>query len=467
MKHCSRLNCVLPMLLLAIAAPGVEAGEIFSDRQLAAAEQLIDAALTDDRAYRMVESLTTGIGPRLAGTPAEAMARDWAVRELEARGFDDVRVETFETPGWLRGDETLELLRQPSQQLAVTALGFSTATPPEGLVADVAYFGSLREIESAAAAAVEGRIAFIDSYLVPTMDGSGVSVAYRTKSRAPNIAARKGAVAALIRSIASGNDRFPHTGTFGYEQGVPRIPVAAVAVPDAEQIARLARRDEALRARLTLTTEDPGMVESGNVLAEIPGDGSTDELVLIGAHLDSWDLGTGAVDDASGVAVAIAVADLIRELGLPIRRSIRVVLFGAEETTLGGAKDYAKRHAAELDRHAIAVESDFGAEPVWALYSNVPEPLLPVIDRIGEVIGPRFGIVRRHNQASGGEDLTYIREQGVPVVSLVQDGIPYFDLHHTANDTLDKIDPDALRQNVAAFGAFVYLAAGYPDVEFD
>lgn len=437
------------------------ADDSFSDEILTATSSLIDEALASDHAYELVESLTTNIGPRLAGTPAEAESRRWAVDSLSQLGFSNIREDSFEIPGWVRGDETLVLLGAIPQEFAITALGYSVATPAAGLDAQIAYFASLNDLESAPREAVDGKIAFVDSYVTPTMDGSGVGVAYRAKSRGPNVAASKGASAALIRSIASGNERFPHTGTFRYDEGVPQIPVAAISAPDADQIRRLANLGELMSARLILTPRATGSVLSGNVLADIPGTDRADEIVLIGAHIDSWDLGTGAIDDGTGVATAIAAANMIQDMQLPLSRTIRVVLFGAEEVTLGGAKDYAIRYEHELSRYVVAIESDFGAAPVWGFYSNVPDHLLPTIDRIAEIIGPRLNIVRRHNSASGGEDLTYIRQKGVPVVSLAQDGTHYFDYHHTANDTLDKVDPVALQQNVAAYAAFIYLVANF------
>lgn len=448
------------ILLFTTAGYGVcHADDMFSEEVLSAASSLMDEALASDHAYELVESLTTEIGPRLAGTPAEAESRRWAIERLSNLNFSGIKEDSFDIPGWERGEESLTLLRTHPQELAITALGYSTATPSEGIEAQIVYFSSLKELEAASNETVDGKIVFVDSYVTPTMDGSGVSIAYRAKSRGPNVAASKGAVATLIRSIASGNERFPHTGTFGYDEDVPRIPIAAVAVPDADQIRRIVSLGNPIRARLILTPRATGRVPSGNVLAEVPGTDRADEIVLIGAHIDSWDLGTGAIDDGAGVATAISAANLIQKMDLPLSRTIRVVLFGAEEVTLGGAKDYAARYDVELSRHMVAVESDFGAAPVWGFYSNVPDNLLPTIDRIAEIMGPRLNIVRRHNSASGGEDLTYIRQKGVPVVSLAQDGTTYFDYHHTANDTLDKIDPVALKQNVAAYAAFIYLAA--------
>ena len=273
---------------------------------------------------------------------------------------------------------------------------------------------------------------------------------------------RLGAKAALIRSVGTSSHRFAHTGQMRRvtEDGSPGVPTAALSAPDADQLARILGRGETVKLKLVLTPQTLPPSESGNVIAEIPGRETPEEIVLVGAHLDSWDQGTGAVDDGAGVGIVVAAARLVKETAQP-RRTIRVVLFGAEEVGLVGAKAYAEQHAANLKQHIVAAESDFGAGKIWRFETRVAEEKLALARAIGEALRP-LGIGPGHNMAYGGPDLKYVREAGVPVVTLKQNGWDYFDLHHTPNDTLDKIDPEELAQNVAAYAAFMYLAAEMP-----
>jgi len=298
-----------------------------------------------------------------------------------------------------------------------------------------------------------------------TQDGSGYGVAVAKRRATAYEAERLGAVGALIRSVGTSSHRFPHTGqmrrlTEGAGGGVP---TAALSAPDADQLGRALARAGSVTVRLVLTPQLLPPSRSGNVVAEIPGREAPEEIVLAGAHLDAWDLGTGAVDDGAGVGIVVAAARLLQALPEAPRRTVRVVLFGAEEVGLVGAKAYAEQHAEALDRHVIAAESDFGAGRIWRFDTAVGPEALATTAAIRNVLHP-LGIGPGSNTASGGPDLKYLREAGVPVVGLIQNGWDYFDLHHTQDDTLDKIDPAALRQNVAAYAAFLYLAA---EVETD
>jgi carboxypeptidase Q len=432
-------------------APGLEA----------AARDLIAQAGAGNEAYAIVESLTLEVGPRQAGSPAEARARDWAVDKLKSLGFHNVRIESFEMPRWLRGEERAEIVTPFPQPLTITTLGGSVGTPSAGIEAEVVRFTSLAALQRAAPQQVEGRIVFIDEPMTRTQDGSGYGVAGAKRWQSAYVAGELGASAVLIRSVGTSSDRFAHTGQLGAppREGASGVPAAALAAPDADQLARALLGGRAVTIKLLLTPVTvPGAV-SGNVVAELPGREQPGEIVLAAAHLDSWDLGTGAVDDGAGVAITVAAAELIdRILPRPPRRTIRIVLFGAEEVGVVGARAYAEHHADELDRHIVAVESDFGAGDIWRLDSLVAEDTLGHVAAIGEVL-QGLGIGPGHNIARGGPDLVFLREAGVPVVDLKQNGWDYFDLHHTANDTLDKIAPQALDQNVAAYAAFLYLVA--------
>lgn len=431
------------------------------------ARELITQAKQDTTAYELVESLTTEVGQRLAGTEAEARARQWALAKLESLGLANVREEPFKVWHWRRGQESASIISPFPQQLHITALGHSVATPAEGITAAVVRFDTLNDLEEASAEQVQGKIVFVDEYTTRAQDGAGYGLAVRNRSGAAAVAGRLGAVAALIRSVGTDHHRFPHTGAMRYPEDVTAIPAAALSAPDADQLARMLARDE-VTLNLKLETEGGGrtqdawlgenhqLADSGNVIAEVPGE--TDEIVLLGAHLDSWDLGTGAIDDGAGIGIIVAAARLIQQLPIKPKRTIRVVLFGSEEVGIAGAKAYADRYQDSLARHLVAVESDFGAREIWRLQTAFGEQQLEKKKAFLRVLRP-LGITPGDNSARGGPDLTFLRQAGVPVVSLTQNGWDYFDYHHTADDTFDKIDPAELAQNVAAYAAFTWVAA--------
>ena len=438
-----------------------------SEKQTARANGLIDKALKSDLAYEILESLTTEIGPRLAGSEGEARAREWGVRTFKSLGFKNSRIETFELPYWNRVKETASIAAPFPQALAITALGNSVATPEGGLEGEVVRFASLADLKDAPLSGLEGKIVFVDEPMTRTMDGSGYGPAVAKRSGAANEAGRRGAIAALIRSVGTDSRRMPHTGSMRYQQGIVRVPTAALSNPDTDQLARAIKLASAMeagpvRVAMNIQVMTRESTVSGNVVAEIPG--KTDEIIVIGGHLDSWDLGTGAVDDGAGIAITAAAAKLIHDLPGRPRRTIRIIMWGAEEVGLYGARAYAAQHKDELHRHVMASESDFGAGNIWQVQSRVgPED----INAFKTIVRPiaRLGASWRGNNANGGPDVTPLRTAGVPVFSLRQNGLDYFDLHHTPDDTLDKIDPEDLKQNVAAWASTVYLLAE-SDVNF-
>lgn len=420
------------------------------------AEKLRDQALAGNHAWAILEGLTTEIGPRLAGTADEARARDWAVKKLTALGFSNVRVEPFDMPVWVRGAEEAAIVSPFPQKLTVSALGGSGSTPAKGIEAELVAFASVAALEAADPAAVRGKIVFVNHRMMPTMDGSSYGYFGAVRRSAPSIAASKGAAAIVIRSLGTDHHRNPHTGQTNWAEGVKPIPAAALSLPDAEQIERALSRGQPLRLKLLLTPRQVGVRPSGNVIAEIPGSDPSAGVVLAGGHLDSWDLGTGAIDDGAGVAITAAAAKRILDSGQQPKRTIRIVWWGAEEVGLLGAKAYAKAHGAEP--HALAGESDFGAGRVWQLSSHVAEADLPAVRDMANVLAP-LGVALGDNQSHGGPDVGPLSALGIPVVEPTQDGLDYFNLHHTPDDTLDKIDSKALDQNVAAWTAILWLAA--------
>lgn len=426
----------------------------------------VDLAQNDGVAWSITEDLTTEIGPRMAGTEAEAAARRWAVARLQAMGFANVREEQFDMPVWVRGEEQA-WLTSPflSQKLAIAALGNSASTGAKGIERDVAYFDSFDALAAAADSQVKGKIVFIDHKMQPTQDGSGYGYYGRGRFTGPNVAAKKGAAAIVIRSIGTDAHRNPHTGVTNFEAGVKPIPAGAISNPDADQLVRQWKRagpsGEPLRLKLVLTPQNLGTKHSGNVIAEVPGSDPAASPVIVACHLDSWDLGTGAIDDAAGCGIITAAAKQVMSTGQP-RRTIRILWAGAEEVGVFGGKAYFDKHGKE--KHAAALESDFGADRVWRVDFKLPDSAKTLADRIAAAVMP-FGVVRGKQPANGGADIGALVQAGVPAVDLAQDGTRYFDLHHTPDDTLDKIDPAQLRQNVAVWAATLAILADSSDGE--
>ncbi|MDI5836435.1 M28 family metallopeptidase [Shewanella xiamenensis] len=420
--------------------------------------QLQQTALASSIGYDIVESLTVEVGPRLAGSPKDIIAVNWAMNKLTSLGFDKVYKEPVQVPIWERGEAKAKIISPVEQPLVITALGGSIATPVTGIRARIARFDSLEALQQANPDDVKGKIAFIDQKTDRHITGEGYGKSVGGRSKGAVAAAQKGAVAIVIRSIGTDHDRMAHTGVMRYQDGVAKIPAAAMSNPDADLVDAMLKRDPNAVLELHMSPKDLGTNTSYNVIAEVTGSSKPNEIVLIGAHLDSWDEGTGAIDDGAGVAIVTAAAKHIQDLPQKPARTVRVVLYAAEEIGLVGGKAYAEAHKAELPLHYIAAESDFGAGPIYQIDTKVSDN---VFAQVQESIKPMTynGVALGNNQASGGPDVSMLPALGVPVASLRQDGHDYFDYHHTPNDTLDKINPKALAQNVAAYAQFAYIMA--------
>ena len=442
---------LLPLLFL---APDVAAAQA----RPTAAERLRESALGDEVALDIVEGLTTEIGPRLGGTEAEARARAWAVTKLKSLGFKNVHVEPTTMPVWIRGAETAEIVSPFPQKLAVTALGRSGATPPQGIIAEVVGFDSVEALRAAPEASVRGKIVFVTHQMRTTQDGSSYGYFGPARRSAPSIAASKGAAAIVIRSVGTDSHRVPHTGSTVWGEGVTPIAAGALSIPDAENLQRMLKRGK-VSMKLVLTPERRASGPSGNVVAEVPGSDPSAGIVLIGGHLDSWDLGTGAIDNAAGVAITAAAAKRIMEAGRP-RRTIRIVWFGDEEMNQSGSKSYLAAHRNEPI--VLVAESDFGADRVWRVDFAFAPGNAALADRIAAGLAP-LGIARGSEAANAGADLGGWVKAGVAGIDLQQDGTRYFDLHHTADDTFDKVDPAQLAQNVAAWTVMLDAVANAPE----
>jgi len=417
-------------------------------------------ALSDDTAYEIVEGLTTEIGARLAGTPDEARARAWAVKKLTELGFANVRIETFDMPVWVRGAETAEIVSPFPHKMHITALGNSASTGESGMEGEIAYFKTLADLQAIPDGSLGGKIAFVSHAMTRTQDGSSYGYFGGVRFFGPRVASQKGASAMIIRSVGTDYHRNPHTGQTNFGKATP-IPAGAVSIPDAENLERVIKRSKALgqavRVRLKMTPRNIGIQQSGNVIAEIPGSDPDAPMIVIGGHLDSWDLGTGAIDDGAGVAITTAAAKLIKEAGQP-KRTIRIVWYGAEEVGIIGGRAYAKKYGA--NGHALAMESDFGAGRIYRVEFKLAKESEALQKKIATALAP-LGIGPWPNPASGGPDHGPLVALGVGAIDLQQDGSDYFDLHHTPDDTLDKIDPAMLKQNVAAWATVLSIIANY------
>lgn len=426
---------------------------------LEAAPDAVRTALEKDTvALSITEGLTTWVGQRQAGTEAEARARKWAKDELTRLGFAKVRIENFDMPTWVRGEETAQITTPVPVKLAITALGNSGATPPAGMEAELVYFASLADLEAAPAAAVRGKIAFVSHAMTATQDGSSYGYFGQVRRRGPDVASKKGAAAIVIRSIGTGYHRNPHTGNTNFSEGVTPIPAAAISIPDAENLERLVAGGKPLRMKMLLTPQNIGMQQSGNVIAEVIGKSPQLPPIVIACHLDSWDLATGAFDDAAGCGIITAAAKIIMDKGKP-ERTIRLLWAGAEEVGIWGGKDYALKNGSI--KHSLAMESDFGADRVWQAKFHFPDSAKPLRESLVRELA-KIGIGSSLNKAGGGADVgPIIAAQNLAIIDLEQDGSRYFDLHHTPDDTFDKIDPVQLRQNVAAWVTVLSEVANY------
>jgi hypothetical protein len=456
------MRALLPLALLApialfAAAPAAaqQPPTRIPEAVLATAAQLRTTALQDNTGWQVVESLTTEVGPRMGGSEGDARAVAWAKAKFAELGFDKVWTEPVTFPKWERRSEAARVLGAHSQPLVLAALGGSPGGTVEG---QVVRFPDLASLEQAAPGSLAGKIAFVDYRMERARDGHGYGPVSRIRYGGPSAASRAGAVGYLMRSAGTDNHRVAHTGGTRFADGVTPIPAAALSNPDADQLARLLAIDPATRVRVALDCGWDGEYTSQNVIGEITGASRPDEVVLIAGHLDSWDEGTGAIDDAAGIGITMAAAKLIAALPERPARTIRVVAFANEEQGLHGGFAYAKAHAGELAKHAIMAESDFGAGRIYGFDAGVADHAREAIAQIAEVLAP-LGVEWRPGEGDPESDIGPFARDGAAWAWLGHDGSDYFDLHHTPDDTLDKIDPAALKQNVAAYAVFTYLAA--------
>ena len=451
----------------------------FNEDFIKKVETLRDNALTDSTAYDITESLTTEVGSRMGGSQGDARAVKWAVAKFNELGFDKVWTEPVTFPKWVRGVETAQILSPFPHEIKITALGGSLSTPKKGLEGEIVHFKTIKDLENADASLVKGKITFISNRMQRYKNGKGYGMANGARYMAAKFTADKGGIGAIIRSIGTDSNRDPHTGgmksvNFNKETGEITllkkgeiVPAGAISNPDADLLVNVLKRGKPVIFKFTLGSHWDGEYTSQNVIAEITGREKPEEVVIIGGHLDSWDLATGAIDDASGCGITMAAAKLIKDVGIIPYRTIRVVLWANEENGLHGGRAYGNAHKNEIKNHIIGAESDFGASPVYQFKSHVSEQALPVIAKMAELLAP-IGVAYVGNKARSGADVSPLKNLGMATMELSQDGTKYFDLHHTQDDTMDKIVPEEIAQNTAAWIVFVALAAEYKgDFGFD
>jgi carboxypeptidase Q len=439
----------------------------FSPQTLAECRQLQQAALESDYAWRQVAHLSNNIGPRLSGSLQAQKAVEYVAAELKALGLE-VRTEKVMVPHWVRGEETAALVEFPgqapntTQKIVLCALGGSVATPPEGITAEVVVVRNFDELKAMPREKVTGKIvlfthAYDKAMAAQGHGGEAYSQAVEYRNEAPTAAARQGAVASLIRSVGSADFRLPHTGATKYLDDVPKIPAGAVTAEDAEMMANLAPQGT-LRMKLVMTPQTLPDAESYNVVGDLKGSTNPEQVVIVSGHLDSWDLGTGAIDDGAGVAVSMQVANLVQQLKLKPKRTIRVIAWMNEENGLRGGKGYASDHASELANHIGAMETDGGAgHPLGINVGGNPENK-KILEPIGKILADiGAGILQKAEH--GGADTSPMEAGGVPTFTPIQDNRTYFHYHHTAADTLDKIVPRELAENAAINVVFAYALA--------
>ncbi|HEX9984356.1 MAG TPA: M20/M25/M40 family metallo-hydrolase [Thermoanaerobaculia bacterium] len=457
------MRTTIAALLLLLAIPAFA-----QDRVDIAARRIIDAEVGTTRAYDTLEYLTDNIGPRLSGSPNAERAVRWATEQFRRWGIP-VTNEKVMVPHWVRGAERGSLVSHNQQRVILTALGGSVATPAAGLTAEVVEVTSYDQLEQLGTKGVQGKIVFYNRPMNMELVRSGrafdaYSDAVQFRGGGASRAAQYGAVASVVRSVASASLRTPHTGAMRYDPKFKKIPAAAIATEDADLIHRLVAKGERVRMHLLLTPRTLPDVASANVIAEIRGSERPDEIVLVGGHLDSWDLGTGAIDNGSGVVMVMETMRLLHELGIKPRRTIRAVLFMNEENGLRGARAYfANRAETELHKHVAAIETDAGAAKPTGFITTLHGVQLTRFEARASVLNAIAKMSYSSSQQTGA-DTSPLTDAGVPGFGLIPEPLHYFDYHHSAADTLDKIDPRELSQSTAAVAALTYILA---DSDFD
>jgi hypothetical protein len=424
------------------------------------AKRIIEAATADPHSLDRLEFLCDRIGNRLSGSASLDRAVAWGFDEMKRAGLENVRAQTVKVPHWVRGEESLSAISPLERNLPILGLGNSVGTSPQGISADVVVVSNFDELNALGAAKVRGNIVLFD---VP-FQGYGRTVSYRVTG--PSRAAALGAVAVLVRSITPVSLRTPHTGTLLYQAGVPQIPAAAVTIEDAEWMHRLVLRGNTVKVHLKMAAHFDPEVSSANLIGDIPGSEKPEEIVAMGGHIDSWDVGQGAQDDGSGIMVSLEAAALIKRLGLKPRRTIRVVFWVNEENGGAGGRAYRAMLGDSVKNHVAAIEMDDGAEkPLGFGYGEADHGqssrAMEALREIGNLLTP-IG-ANQIQRGGGGSDIEPLMQAGVPGIGQISSGAHYFDWHHTEADTFDKVNPQDFRESVASMAVMSFVLADMPE----
>ena len=429
-------------------------------------EKALNSTLTEE----IITSLTTEVGHRLAGSANDAKGREWAINKMTAMGYDKVWTEPVTIPLWHRGTASARITAPFAHNMAITALGNSVRTPEGGLTAEIVQFDEYKDLVAAPEGSLDGKIAYVSF----RMEDSGVAGAkgygYAGQARRNGsvAAAKAGASAIIIRSVGTDDNRTPHTGSMNYADGVTQIPAAAISNPDADLLDNVLKHGKPVTIELNLTSHSHDPVVTYNVIGEITGSDEPDKAVLIGAHLDSWDLAMGALDDGTGVAIVMSAGKHIIDGGVKPKRSIHVILFAAEEEGLYGAHEYVRAHKEDhndFGQTILGAEWDSGTGRIINLEPGVGPTSLTVMREIGAVLAPYGVATLMTNGAKGQSDMSALGNAGMPAVNLGMEKTNYFDYHHTPNDTLDKVDIPAITFNSSIYAMFAFMAASV-DVDY-
>jgi carboxypeptidase Q len=455
------LRLLSPVIIYGLLAGGTPAAAQTHNPAIgaayrAAADSLIRAATRDSAAYQRLGKLVDTFGPRFSGSASLEAAIDWVLGEMKADGLENVRGEPVMVPHWVRGTESVELVKPRRATLQMLGLGGSVGTPSRGITAPVLVVSSFEELEQRATEA-RGKIVLFDEPFTQ------YEATRRYRTDGPSAAARAGAVACLIRSVASGSIRSPHTGALRYDSTVTRIPAAALSVEDAMMLHRLQDRGEQVVVTLTMNARMLPDAPSRNVVAEVVGREKPDEVVVLGGHIDSWDVGQGAMDDGGGAVTAWQAVRLMHRLGLRPRRTVRVVLWTNEENGLRGGLAYRDAHAADISRHVLAIESDNGVfKPAGVVFAGT-DAAAAQVQQVAALLQPIGATGVQRAPESPAADITPLVERGVPGMELDVDATRYFWYHHSQGDTLDKLDPADMARCVALMAVMAYVVADLPE----
>lgn len=419
------------------------------------ANKIINSALNDTSAFERLVYLCDTFGPRLSGSRNLELAIDWILEEMKKDGLDNVHGEKVMVPNWKRGLESAEMIEPWSKKLNMLGLGGSVATPEAGITAEVLVVDSFEDLLERAAAAKDKIVLFNVPFTT-----YGETVKYRW--RGASAAAQAGAVASLVRSVGTFSMDTPHTGGMGYEEGVRKIPHAAISMEAAAMMSRMAKRGQKIKIRLKMEARTEKDAVSRNIIAEIKGTEKPEEIVVLGGHIDSWDVGQGAMDDAGGCVAAWQALNLIKTLGLRPKRTIRVVLWTNEENGTQGGKQYAVTHAAEVDNHILAIESDGGVFSPEGFGFGGSEEALYILRNISKLLQP-VGADSIF-EGGGGADIGPLMKKGVPGMGLRVEGSKYFWYHHTNADTWDILNLDEFNRCVASMAVMAFVVADMENI---